>query len=47
LRSLPVTCIFNVVGFGTTFDHIFKESVAYSEESLATALKYASCKKLK
>ena len=41
LKSLPTGCYFNIIGFGSNFEALFKEgSVQYSEESLKTALNY-------
>lgn len=41
LKSLPTGCYFNIIGFGSNFEALFKESsVPYTEESLKTALNY-------
>lgn len=37
LKSLMPTCLFNVIGFGSTFKTLFPSSQPYSEESLAVA----------
>ncbi|KAF7466597.1 hypothetical protein GHT09_002102 [Marmota monax] len=37
LKSLLPTCLFNVIGFGSTFKTLFPSSQTYSEESLALA----------
>ncbi|KAK1803443.1 hypothetical protein P4O66_020881 [Electrophorus voltai] len=37
LKSLFPACMFNIVGFGTTFKPLFATSQNYNEESLATA----------
>ncbi|XP_027626467.1 von Willebrand factor A domain-containing protein 5B1, partial [Tupaia chinensis] len=37
LKSLMPTCLFNVIGFGSTFKTLFPSSQTYSEESLAMA----------
>ncbi|XP_074074342.1 von Willebrand factor A domain-containing protein 5B1 isoform X2 [Macrotis lagotis] len=37
LKSLMPTCLFNIIGFGSTFKTLFPSSQVYSEESLATA----------
>ncbi|XP_033623550.1 von Willebrand factor A domain-containing protein 5B1 isoform X2 [Fukomys damarensis] len=37
LKSLMPTCLFNVIGFGSTFKTLFPSSQTYSEESLAVA----------
>ncbi|KAG8506652.1 von Willebrand factor A domain-containing protein 5B1 [Galemys pyrenaicus] len=37
LKSLMPVCLFNVIGFGSTFKALFPSSQTYSEESLALA----------
>nr|XP_020636789.1 von Willebrand factor A domain-containing protein 5B1 isoform X1 [Pogona vitticeps] len=37
LKSLLPTCLFNIVGFGSTFKALFPSSQTYSEENLAIA----------
>ncbi|KAM4872741.1 von Willebrand factor A domain-containing protein 5B1 [Thomomys bottae] len=37
LKSLMPACLFNVIGFGSTFKTLFPSSQTYSEESLALA----------
>ncbi|XP_020564130.2 von Willebrand factor A domain-containing protein 5A-like [Oryzias latipes] len=39
LKSLPMGCYFNIYGFGDGYDHIFPQSVEYSEKSMEEALK--------
>uniref|UniRef100_A0A3P9JIL3 VIT domain-containing protein n=1 Tax=Oryzias latipes TaxID=8090 RepID=A0A3P9JIL3_ORYLA len=39
LKSLPMGCYFNIYGFGSSYDHIFLQSVEYSEKSMEEALK--------
>uniref|UniRef100_A0A3P9I8W4 VIT domain-containing protein n=1 Tax=Oryzias latipes TaxID=8090 RepID=A0A3P9I8W4_ORYLA len=39
LKSLPMGCYFNIYGFGSGYDHIFPQSVEYSEKSMEEALK--------
>uniref|UniRef100_A0A3P9JJP2 VIT domain-containing protein n=1 Tax=Oryzias latipes TaxID=8090 RepID=A0A3P9JJP2_ORYLA len=39
LKSLPMGCYFNIYGFGSSYDHIFPQSVEYSEKSMEEALK--------
>ncbi|XP_029818240.1 von Willebrand factor A domain-containing protein 5B1 [Manacus vitellinus] len=39
LKSLMPTCLFNIIGFGSTFKTLFPASQAYCEESLALACK--------
>ncbi|CAG7837495.1 unnamed protein product [Allacma fusca] len=41
LRSLPSTCIFNVIGFGSGYEKLHPTSVHYSQNSLEQATKYA------
>ncbi len=42
LRSLIDGCLFNVVGFGSTYDALFPESQPYDERSLAAASNHAA-----
>nr|XP_056721339.1 von Willebrand factor A domain-containing protein 5B1 [Euleptes europaea] len=37
LKSLMPTCLFNIIGFGSTFKALFPSSQAYSEENLVVA----------
>ncbi|XP_020828842.1 von Willebrand factor A domain-containing protein 5B1 isoform X1 [Phascolarctos cinereus] len=37
LKSLMPTCLFNIIGFGSTFKTLFPSSQVYSEESLTAA----------
>uniref|UniRef100_A0A8D2AKX5 von Willebrand factor A domain containing 5B1 n=1 Tax=Sciurus vulgaris TaxID=55149 RepID=A0A8D2AKX5_SCIVU len=37
LKSLMPTCLFNIIGFGSTFKTLFPSSQTYNEESLALA----------
>ncbi|XP_021524048.2 von Willebrand factor A domain-containing protein 5B1 isoform X3 [Aotus nancymaae] len=37
LKSLMPACLFNIIGFGSTFKSLFPSSQTYSEESLAMA----------
>ncbi|KAJ3129833.1 hypothetical protein HK098_008067 [Nowakowskiella sp. JEL0407] len=41
LKSIPVGCYFNVIGFGDTFQGIWSESVEYSQDNVNKALDYA------
>ncbi|XP_036602873.1 von Willebrand factor A domain-containing protein 5B1 [Trichosurus vulpecula] len=43
LKSLMPTCLFNIIGFGSTFKTLFPSSQAYSEESLTTACDNIHC----
>lgn len=38
LRSLPLGCLFDIVGFGSTWRSLFEASVAYDEKSLNKVL---------
>jgi hypothetical protein len=40
LRSLRPGCVFNVVGFGSSFEALFPESRLYDDQSLAEATKH-------
>ncbi|CAH8490765.1 unnamed protein product, partial [Heterobilharzia americana] len=40
LKSLPVNCRFQIIGFGYDFEALFPEPRNYSEESLSEAMKY-------
>ncbi|CAG7837496.1 unnamed protein product [Allacma fusca] len=44
LRSLPSTCIFNVIGFGSRYEKLYATSVQYSQNSLEQATSYAESK---
>merc|ERR1719428_181270 len=37
LRSLPSTCLFDIVGFGSRWESLFGGSVQYNAETLKTA----------
>eukprot|EP00058_Branchiostoma_floridae_P006994 XP_002592482.1 hypothetical protein BRAFLDRAFT_68970 [Branchiostoma floridae] len=39
LKSLPIGCYFNIVGFGSTHESLFKGSEKYDNKSLKTACK--------
>ncbi|XP_076591858.1 von Willebrand factor A domain-containing protein 5A-like isoform X2 [Chaetodon auriga] len=39
LKSLPMGCYFNIYSFGSNYEHIFPESVEYSQMTMETALK--------
>ncbi|XP_061639300.1 von Willebrand factor A domain-containing protein 5A-like isoform X2 [Phyllopteryx taeniolatus] len=39
LKSLPVGCYFNIYSFGSSFEHIFPNSMEYSEKTMEQALK--------
>ncbi|XP_030043481.1 von Willebrand factor A domain-containing protein 5A isoform X2 [Microcaecilia unicolor] len=38
LKSLPVGCYFNIFSFGSTYDSFFPESVAYTQQTMESAL---------
>ncbi|MCJ8741957.1 hypothetical protein PDJAM_G00076710 [Pangasius djambal] len=40
LKSLFPACLFNIIGFGSTFKPLFATSQSYDEESLGTACEY-------
>ncbi|KAI5609151.1 von Willebrand factor A domain-containing protein 5B1 [Silurus asotus] len=40
LKSLFPACLFNIIGFGSTFKPLFGTSQSYDEESLSTACEY-------
>ncbi|XP_017563343.2 von Willebrand factor A domain-containing protein 5B1 [Pygocentrus nattereri] len=40
LKSLFPACLFNIIGFGSTFKTLFATSQSYDEESLAAACEY-------
>jgi len=40
LRSLPLGCLFDIVGFGSTWRSLFEASVVYDEKSLNKASKH-------
>ncbi|KAJ6246470.1 von willebrand factor a domain-containing protein 5a [Anaeramoeba flamelloides] len=42
LHSLPDTCKFNIIGFGSSYKTLFKESVEYNEETLKQAKDHSS-----
>ncbi|CAN9511061.1 unnamed protein product [Ophioblennius macclurei] len=39
LKSLPVGCYFNIYSFGSSYEHIFPESMKYSQQTMEEALK--------
>ncbi|XP_051813551.1 von Willebrand factor A domain-containing protein 5A-like isoform X1 [Acanthochromis polyacanthus] len=39
LKSLPMGCYFNIYSFGSSFQHIFPQSVEYSQKTIEEALK--------
>ena len=41
LKSIPEGCYFNVIGFGSSYVHLFPESVPYNQKNMETAVKHA------
>ena len=41
IKSLPVTCYFNVIAFGSTFRNLFEVSQKYSMETVEKAMRFA------
>mmetsp|Transcript_143392 Transcript_143392/g.458375 ORF Transcript_143392/g.458375 Transcript_143392/m.458375 type:complete len:955 (-) Transcript_143392:222-3086(-) len=41
LRSLPTSCRFNIIGFGSSYEALFPEPVDYDEDSLRRASEHA------
>ena len=41
LKSIPEGCYFNVIGFGSSYQHLFPESVPYNQKNLDKAVKHA------
>ncbi|KAM9359162.1 von Willebrand factor A domain-containing protein 5A-like [Symphorus nematophorus] len=39
LKSLPMSCYFNIYSFGNSYEHIFPKSVEYSQKTVEEALK--------
>ncbi|XP_030600166.1 von Willebrand factor A domain-containing protein 5A-like [Archocentrus centrarchus] len=39
LKSLPMGCYFNIYSFGSRYEHIFRKSVEYSQQTMKEALK--------
>ncbi|XP_059187472.1 von Willebrand factor A domain-containing protein 5A-like [Centropristis striata] len=39
LKSLPMGCYFNIISFGSRYEHIFPKSVEYSQQTMEEALK--------
>uniref|UniRef100_A0A8C2ZQG8 von Willebrand factor A domain containing 5A n=1 Tax=Cyclopterus lumpus TaxID=8103 RepID=A0A8C2ZQG8_CYCLU len=39
LKSLPMGCYFNIHSFGSSYEHIFPESVEYNQKTMEEALK--------
>jgi uncharacterized protein YegL len=40
LQSLPLSCTFNIIGFGTSFVKYFQEMMPYDQKSLSMASRY-------
>ena len=41
LKSIPPGCYFNIVGFGSSYEHLFPNSVPYNQNNLDKAMKHA------
>ncbi len=41
LKSIPPGCYFNIIGFGSSFEHLFPISVPYNQTNLDKAMKHA------
>ena len=41
LESIPPGCYFNIIGFGSSYQHLFPESVPYNQSSLDQAMDHA------
>ena len=41
LKSLSPGCYFNILGFGSRFEHLFPQSVPYNQENLDTAVAHS------
>ena len=41
LKSIPEGCYFNIIGFGSSYQELFPESVPYNQENLEKAAKHA------
>lgn len=41
LKSLPPGCVFNIIGFGSSFFPLFPKAVTYSQENLDVAVRHA------
>ena len=42
LRSLPASCSFNIIGFGSSFEPLFLQPQPYNDSTLKTASKYVA-----
>ena len=42
LKSLPMGSFFNVIGFGTKYEHLFESSCPYEQSNVDRAVEYAS-----
>ena len=41
LKSIPPGCYFNIIGFGSSYEHLFPESVPYNQTNLDRAVQHA------
>lgn len=45
IANLPPSCVFNVVGFGSSYDSLFVDAMPANEANIAKALKYVQTSK--
>ena len=43
LKSIPEGCFFNVIGFGSSYERLFPESVLYNQSNMEKAVEHAKC----
>ena len=42
LKSIPPGCYFNIIGFGSSYEHLFPQSVPYNQSNLDKAMKHTN-----
>ncbi|KAH3759502.1 Vault protein inter-alpha-trypsin domain [Pelomyxa schiedti] len=42
LHSLPYGCLFNIIGFGSSYERLFQQSITYNDESLSQSISHVS-----
>ena len=42
LKSIPPGCYFNIIGFGSRYEHLFPQSVPYNQSNLDKAMKHTT-----
>ena len=42
LKSIPPGCYFNIIGFGSRYEHLFPSSIPYNQSNLDKAMKHAN-----